>query len=161
MDRAWAEINKGAELVVPSIFYFIIKFVTPVFLLLILVAYVFQPVGRVEEFDEKTQKTAVKELNWTPYVQALVGGPAPPEWEWSGDGLIGKLLHRDIEARRAGVHGNAKLSEEEKQAGLRFLDSLQTWRNIDRLVMAGVFVFLCSLVAVAWRRRAREGSVLG
>jgi hypothetical protein len=161
MERAWTEINKGAELWVPTVFYFIIKFITPVFLLLILIAYVFQPVGRVREIDPSTQQTVVKEQGWTPYVQALFGGPPAPEWEWAGDGMIGKLLHRDIAARRAAVQDNAELSAEEKQASLRFLDSLRTWRNIDRLVMVGIFTFLCVLVAIAWRRRATEGSVLG
>ena len=38
MERGWAEMTRGAELKIPKAFYFIIKFVTPVFLILILFA---------------------------------------------------------------------------------------------------------------------------
>jgi hypothetical protein len=33
MKRAWAEINEGADIKVPSIFRFIIQFITPVYLI--------------------------------------------------------------------------------------------------------------------------------
>jgi hypothetical protein len=33
MKRAWAEINEGADIQVPSIFRFIIQFITPVYLI--------------------------------------------------------------------------------------------------------------------------------
>lgn len=42
MDRAWEEIHEGADIAVPKIYKFIIKFVTPVFLLLILGFWFYQ-----------------------------------------------------------------------------------------------------------------------
>jgi hypothetical protein len=42
MDKAWAEIHHGADIAVPSIYKFIIKFVTPLFLLLILGFWFYQ-----------------------------------------------------------------------------------------------------------------------
>ncbi|MGH7423669.1 MAG: sodium-dependent transporter, partial [Candidatus Methylomirabilales bacterium] len=39
MERGWAEIMKGAAIPVPRIFYYLIKYVTPLFLLCILVAW--------------------------------------------------------------------------------------------------------------------------
>ncbi|HAJ56987.1 MAG TPA: sodium:calcium symporter [Candidatus Omnitrophica bacterium] len=42
MDRAWAEIHHGADLAVPRIYKFIIKFVTPLFLILILGFWLYQ-----------------------------------------------------------------------------------------------------------------------
>ena len=37
MDKGWAEITRGAEMKVPRIFYYIIKYVTPVYLLFIMI----------------------------------------------------------------------------------------------------------------------------
>jgi SNF family Na+-dependent transporter len=37
MDKGWDEINKGADIKVPSIFKYVIKFVTPVFLLVVFI----------------------------------------------------------------------------------------------------------------------------
>jgi SNF family Na+-dependent transporter len=42
MNRAWEEIHCGAELRVPKIYKFIIKYITPVFLLVILVSWFLQ-----------------------------------------------------------------------------------------------------------------------
>jgi SNF family Na+-dependent transporter len=38
-DKAWAEINKGAEIKIPRFFKFIMKYITPSVLLIILIAW--------------------------------------------------------------------------------------------------------------------------
>jgi len=42
MDRAWEEIHHGADIAVPRIYKFIIKYITPVFLLVILGFWFYQ-----------------------------------------------------------------------------------------------------------------------
>ncbi len=42
IDRAWAEIHRGADIKLPFIFRFVIKYVTPTFLLVILITWTFQ-----------------------------------------------------------------------------------------------------------------------
>lgn len=42
MDKAWKEMHKGAMIEVPKIYKFIIKYVTPLFLLVILGAWFYQ-----------------------------------------------------------------------------------------------------------------------
>ena len=42
MDKAWQELNLGAEIRVPKIFYYIIKYVTPLFLGTLLVTWFYQ-----------------------------------------------------------------------------------------------------------------------
>ena len=149
MDRGWAEINKGAELKIPRVFYYIIKYVTPIFLAVILLAYVFQPAGTVEEKAADGTVTAV-EKGWEPYLRAPFGGPPAPAWEWAGDGMIGKLMHNDLAPP-------ADASPED----LRFNSELKTVRNVDRLVMVGTYVVLAGMVAFAWRKRKREGRLDG
>jgi SNF family Na+-dependent transporter len=140
MKNAWSEITRGAELWVPPLFYFVIKYITPVFLLIILAAYVFKPAA-----------------DWKTYIEAVAYGKPAPAWEWAGDGMIGKLLHKDIDANRQKAESNADLSAAERNAALGYWDQVKTWRNIDRLVMVGVYVFFCALVFIAWsRRRAQE-----
>jgi SNF family Na+-dependent transporter len=39
MDKGWQEINKGALIKIPKIYYFIIKYVTPVYLIAILLSW--------------------------------------------------------------------------------------------------------------------------
>lgn len=42
IDRAWAEIHKGADFRLPRLFRFVIKYVTPAFLLMILAVWTYQ-----------------------------------------------------------------------------------------------------------------------
>ncbi len=42
MDNAWEEITRGAQIKVPRIYYYIIRYVTPVFLVVILVVWGYQ-----------------------------------------------------------------------------------------------------------------------
>lgn len=153
MGNGWAEMTKGAELRIPPVFYYIIKYVTPVFLLAIFLGYVFQPEGRVT--DPGTGQSVAR--GWAPYVESVLGGPPAPPWAWSGNGMIGKLLHRDLADRRTSITANAQLTDEQRRESLAFVDQVQTWRNIDRLVMLGVYAFFAGLVAVAWSRRRAEG----
>ncbi len=229
MDRGWAEMLSGAELQIPRFFYYIIKYVTPVFLLIILVSVVFKPVGEVEMLDKATGKPKTEAQSWTPYLRGLFTGGPFPRWEFAGDGVIGKLLHNDIAETRpaklksideairkaeadlkrtdeqrqaeitalnnesAAIEKKEGLTLEERRAELykldnkrkdleknrtltpeareerldrllasrtdaeHFYEALPTWRNIDRLLLVGVYAFLCVLVFWAWSRRRAEG----
>jgi SNF family Na+-dependent transporter len=129
MDRGWAEIMQGADLRVPRIFYYVVKYVTPLFLLIILVGYAFQP-----------------EAGWDGYINALREGRDLPAWKWSGDGMIGKLIYADLPVK-------PEASEQEVQ----YISGLKVLRTIDRLVMVAVFAFFSYLVYRAWARRRAEG----
>lgn len=160
MDRGWAEMIKGADMVIPRVFFVVTKYITPVFLLLILVSFIFLP-----------------KAGWKAYIDAATAGQPTPAWEWSGDGMIGKLLHKDVAAGKAGALAeieknraaieadNAALKDvqlaaldAQRSATERFHDSLPMWRNIDRLVMVGVYLFFSVLVAKAWAKRKAAGS---
>jgi NSS family neurotransmitter:Na+ symporter len=131
MKRGWEELNKGADLRVPRIFFFVIKYITPTFLLVILLAYVFQP-----------------EAGWDGYARAIADGKELPAWQWSGKGMIGKLLHKDLV-----ITPDMPMEKQE------FLARVRSIRWLDRGVMVGVFVLLCVLVHQAWKRRAARGEI--
>ena len=39
IDKAWEELNKGAKMKIPSIFKYVVKYVTPLFLIFMLVSW--------------------------------------------------------------------------------------------------------------------------
>lgn len=168
MDKAWAEIGKGAEMRPPLFFYPIIKYVTPTFLLVILVAFTFMPEGLVPARDGegkpvlKDGQPVLLEKGWEPYLIGWATGDKPPAWQWSSGGMIGKLIYRDLAKQRAGLEAKlsqAQLPEQEKkeaQEALAFLPQLQNLRQIDRVAMIGSFLFFCTLVAIAWNKRAAK-----
>ncbi len=73
MDRGWEEINRGADMKVPHLFRFVIKYVTPAFILLIFVGSLVQPSGR-----------------WADAFASLADGRG---WPLAADSVIGKILH--------------------------------------------------------------------
>ena len=129
MDRGWAEMMKGAELKVPQVFRFIIKYVTPVFLLVIMLGFVFKPAA-----------------GWDKVASAVARGEPMPAWEWAGDGMIGKLLHNDLPHK-------PDATPEERE----FNDNLRTVRTIVRVTLIGAWLMFALLVQRAWTKRRAEG----
>jgi hypothetical protein len=98
MDRGWAEIAKGSELRVPRFFYYIIQYVTPIFLFLILLAYTFEP-----------------EAGWTTHIRQTFGmsdSKNNVEWRWSKDGMIGKILQVNFDRQIAKLENELKQLEQ-------------------------------------------------
>lgn len=160
MDRAWTEISKGADMRVPMPFYYVIKYVTPVFLILILIAFTFKPEGKVVTIDPATRQETVEVRGWTPYITGWFGNEKVPSWAWAKDGMIGLLLYRDLAVEKEGLQTlltTTALTDEAHKATrdkLDFLPKLQMLRQIDRGAMIFAFLFFCGLVWYAWRKRA-------
>lgn len=151
MDRGWAELTRGAQLKIPRLFYYFMKYVTPVFLIVILLAYIFQPAGTVEIVQESPEGgetiTTTQDKGWGAYASALLTGEPIPPWQWSGSGMIGKLMHRDLQPP-------AGASPEE--AG--YYRDLRVIRNFARLGLVALFVSFAILVKIAWSRPRRAGA---
>ncbi len=73
IDRGWEEITRGADIRVPRIFRFVIRWVTPVFIAVVFLGALFKPVGR-----------------WSAAVSSLFAGEG---WPWAPDSVIGRVLH--------------------------------------------------------------------
>jgi len=73
MDRGWAEITRGADMNVPRVFRFVIKYVTPAFILIIFIGSLIQPEGK-----------------WINAFHSLSAGRG---WPLSGGSVLGKVLH--------------------------------------------------------------------
>jgi SNF family Na+-dependent transporter len=73
MERGWAEITRGADIQVPGVFRYVIKFVTPLFILVVFVGALVEPVGR-----------------WGAAVRSFFAGEG---WPLSPTSVIGRVLH--------------------------------------------------------------------
>ncbi len=131
INNSWREMMTGAELKVPTIFRFVIKYVTPTLLFLILIGFIFKP-----------------KQEWGTVAKSLFTGQSIGTWEWAGDGMIGKLQHADLP-------DPATLGPIEAE----FQKNLRTARTVDRLMMIGAFAGFSYLVHRSWKRRRAEGKV--
>lgn len=121
-------MNRGGELKVPGFFYYIMGYVTPTFLILILLAYIFEPAA-----------------GWQSYVAGTSDGKPVPAWEFSSKSMIGKLMHKDL-----------AIAEDAPAEAKKFNDQLKFMRTVDRGVMVASFGALAALVSVAWARKRKK-----
>lgn len=86
MEKGWDEITRGADMKVPYFFKYIIKYVTPVFLLVVFIGAFITPAGG----------------DWTGAFQSLLRGDG---WNFDGGSIIGKILHVGYEDTRWFING--------------------------------------------------------
>ncbi len=86
IEKGWEEINRGADIKIHPIFKFIIKYVTPLFLLVVFLGTLINPLGG----------------NWAAAFQSLSSGNG---WPLDPGSIIGKIGHLGIEDARWFIDG--------------------------------------------------------
>jgi SNF family Na+-dependent transporter len=86
IDKGWEEINRGADIRIPMLFKYVIKYVTPVFLLAVFIGSLISPLGG----------------NWTAAFESFFAGNG---WPLDGGSVIGKILHIGFDDTRWFVDG--------------------------------------------------------
>jgi len=74
LERGWQEITRGADIAVPRAFRFIIRWVTPLFILVVFLGALFKPDGG----------------DWGAAFSGLAAGDG---WRLASDSVLGKVLH--------------------------------------------------------------------
>ncbi len=87
IDNAWAEINRGADIKIPIIFKFIMKYITPAFLLIVFIGSLFAPHNG----------------EWIKAFSSLTSGGG---WPFDSGSIIGKIMHVGMEDTRWFIDGN-------------------------------------------------------
>jgi SNF family Na+-dependent transporter len=77
MDKGWTELNRGADIRIPAVYKWIMKYVTPVLLLLVFISALFTPEGN----------------DWAGAIASLADGQL---YSLDPSSLIAKLTHEDI-----------------------------------------------------------------
>jgi SNF family Na+-dependent transporter len=73
IERGWEEITRGADIRVPRVFRFVIRYVTPAFILVVFVGALIEPVGR-----------------WSAALRSFLTGQG---WPLAPSSVIGRVLH--------------------------------------------------------------------
>ncbi|HPW97662.1 MAG TPA: sodium-dependent transporter [Flavobacterium sp.] len=129
MKKGWAEITSGADIQVPLIYKFIIKFVTPVMLIIIFLGSLFKPLNN----------------DWSGNVSSLLSGNG---WSLDNGSIIKTITH-------AGIKEKIMAATDPEIIGQ--LESQILYLNFARILLLGLFVFISALVYVAFLKRRREG----
>ena len=129
MDKGWREIISGSDIKVPHIYKFIIKYVTPIMLIIIFLGSLLKPIDN----------------DWSGNVSSLVSGNG---WTLDNGSIIKTVMH-------AGIKNQIALATD--PVVIEQLQDKILYLNFARLLLVGLFVFISTLVYVAFLKRRREG----
>ncbi len=73
IDKGWEEINRGSDISIPHVFKFVIKYITPAFILVVFVGALLKP-----------------SVDWVTAVSSLFSGNG---WPFAADSVIGEIFH--------------------------------------------------------------------
>ena len=129
MKKGWREITSGADIKVPNIYKYIIKYVTPLMLIVIFLGSLFKPLNN----------------DWSGNVSSLLSGNG---WTLDNGSIIKTVMH-------AGIKNQIALATD--PIVIEQLQDKILYLNFARLLLVGLFVFISTLVYVAFLKRRREG----
>ncbi|WP_130736421.1 sodium-dependent transporter [Flavobacterium sp. J27] len=129
MNKGWKEITSGADIRVPNVYKFIIKFITPIMLIIIFLGSLFKPLNN----------------DWSGNVSSFFSGNG---WALDNGSIIKTIFHAGIKEQIAAATDPTII------AGL---EDKMFYLNIARLLLVGLFVFISLLVYLAFQKRRREG----
>ena len=118
MDKGWVEITRGADIRIPIIYKWIMKYVTPVLLFLVLLGALFTPAGN----------------DWNAAISNLLDGRL---YTLDNSSLISKLSHADLKAQILLNPENSELIEKKM-----FYSTLARIQLVLLFLMISVIVWL-------------------
>lgn len=134
MEKGWKEITDGSDIKVPLIFKFIIKYVTPILLLLLFVASMILP-----EVNPIT-----KNVDWVGSFSNLFSGEG---WAFSADSIIGKVMNLGVKTQIAASTNPSEIEG---------LHEKLLYINISRFGLMMVWLGIAFLVYVAYKKRTKK-----
>jgi NSS family neurotransmitter:Na+ symporter len=129
MNKGWREITSGADIKVPNIYKYIIKYVTPIMLIIIFLGSLFKPLNN----------------DWTGNVSSLLAGNG---WNLDNGSIIKTITH-------AGIYEQIATATDATQ--IATLEDKIFYLNMARFLLVGLFLFISLLVFIAYKKRVKEG----
>jgi neurotransmitter:Na+ symporter, NSS family len=177
MKKAWPEITRGSDIKVSVIFKYIIKFVTPVILIIVFVSSLIRPAN--DEWKSLSFK------GWKLHNESIIAqirhqniGPNSSyfasEFYSETDGVVyssGKKNYINVKVNENStktyeigiknkilVNNGDVLKTGDKISSGKFINNV-LYVDLSRLLLISLFGFICFLVFLAYRKRKKEGSL--
>jgi NSS family neurotransmitter:Na+ symporter len=128
MDKGWKEINRGGDIKVPSIYRFIIKFITPVLLLFVFLGSLVTPLGN----------------DWLAAKASLMSGNG---WPLDNASLIKQVTNAGLKEQIAAATDPAILAT---------LNEKLFYITGARALLLFTFLAICALVYTAYQNRLKR-----
>ena len=129
INKGWREITAGADIKIPLIYKFIIKYVTPLMLLLVFIGALFTPENN----------------DWVGNISSLFSGNG---WTLDNASIIKKIT-------LAGLREELSLATDLET--ITALKERIFYANFARILLLVLFLFISWIVYISYKKRKREG----
>ena len=129
IKKGWAEITSGADIQVPLAYKFIIKFVTPLMLIIIFLGSLFKPLNN----------------DWSGNISSLFSGNG---WNLDNGSIVKTITHAGIKEQILAATDPAIINQ---------LEDKMLYLDFARLLLMALFIFISALVYFAFLKRRKEG----
>lgn len=129
IDKGWKELTTGADMKVPDFYKFVIKYITPVFLLCVFIGSVFSPLNG----------------DWTGALSSLMNGQG---WALDNGSIIRQLFNSGLREQIAAATDPLQKATLEER--LAYIEGA-------RILLSAAFLGISYLVYLAYRKRKLEG----
>ena len=131
MNNGWREINQGADIKIPLVYKYILKFVTPVLLIIIFLGTVFKPLDN----------------DWSGNMSNLLSGKG---WSLDNGSIVKTLSHSGLKE---------KIAAATDPLVIETLQDQMFYTNMARIILLSLFTFVTILVYIANKKRIREQKI--
>ncbi|SFW73098.1 Na+-dependent transporter, SNF family [Sinomicrobium oceani] len=131
LNKGWREITMGADIKVPGIYRYIIKYITPVILIVVFLGTVFAP----------------KANDWSGNIRSLFSGNG---WPLDNMSIINKITNVGL---------RQQLADATDPEQIRVLQDNLFAVNMARGFLSALLLFILILIYVSYKKRVREGRV--
>lgn len=129
INKGWREINEGSDINIPSIYKFIIKYVTPLMLLLVFVGALFTPLNN----------------DWSGNMNNLFAGNG---WALDNSSIVKQISQSGLKAQLEAATDASTRSQ---------IKDRMYYANFARLQLTALFLLITAIVYISYRKRRREG----
>jgi neurotransmitter:Na+ symporter, NSS family len=131
MEKGWKEINSGADIKIPIIYKYIIKFVTPLLILFVFLGSLITPKGN----------------DWSGAFSSLFSGNG---WQLDNGSLIKQISNSGLKEQI--LNATDPIMMATLQEKLQYI-------NMARIFLLTLFVGIAVVVYIAYKKRVKEGRV--
>jgi SNF family Na+-dependent transporter len=131
LKRGWKEITDGADIKVPSVYKFIIKWITPFLLIYVFLGSLITPANG----------------DWGTAFQQL---SSELNWPLDNNAIVAKIMNKDIQASVAAAKASGDFEK------INELNKQKLYVNGSRVLLVLVYLLVCYLIYVAYQKRIKE-----
>lgn len=125
LEKGWNEITMGADIKVPEFYRFIIKYVTPILLLIVFIASFCSPAGG----------------DWGAAFVGLLNGQG---WNLDNGSIIAQIMHKGL---------NEQIASTTDPAVIAHLEENKFYINLGRILLLSAFAIIAFIIFLAHRKR--------